>query len=157
MQWRDYYRSLIANFESGASLRRIVLGIFLAPLAPNILLFIVSLASPNHFSEWVWILCLSAIFSYPIVFIIGIPILLGALKFGFVQWYHSLICGALIGLATSYGFARVRAHNDGEDWWSAHLSNPSLTFLFVLWALIVSGSFWVISRPDKFRFKQIGS
>jgi hypothetical protein len=138
-------------------LKRIALGLLAAPMMPIIIigLFLILLHGFDRriFLEGIWVAGFSAIFSYPIAVVLGLPILFAALRYGFVKWYHALAVGLLLSSIPAAFFTFARNWSDAETAWSIARSGVSMAIPCMIWGTIVSIGFWIIARPDKYRAK----
>jgi hypothetical protein len=136
-------------------LKRITLGLLAAPMMPTIIigLFLILLHGFDRriFLEGIWFAGFSAIFSYPIAVIFGLPILFAALRYGYVKRYHALAVGLMLGSIPGSFFGLARNWTGTDTIWSMARSAALMSIPFMIWGAIVSTAFWIIARPDKYR------
>jgi hypothetical protein len=135
-------------------MKRIVVGFLVAPLVPaGVLILFALLVSGSNFraiGEGLWVLFFSALVSYPVAAVFGLPILFFALRYGFVSWYHSIAFGLLIGWVIFALFNSTKTIVQQNGWWTTfHFSDP-LMIMFCVWGATVTLAFWVIARPDHY-------
>jgi hypothetical protein len=135
--------------------KRIALGLLFAPMMPIALIGVVLYLKQGYvrstFLEGIWVAGFSAIFSYPIAVIFGLPILFAALRYGFVKWYHALAVGLMLGSIPGSFFGLARNWTETDTIWSMARSAALMSIPFMIWGAIVSTAFWIIARPDKYR------
>jgi uncharacterized membrane protein len=147
----------VLKCDRGCQLKRMILGFIIAPLVPGLLLFTLGFAvesfSPaklgsSHLGEGVWLILFSSAVSYPVALVIGVPILLLALRNGFVRWYHSALVGLILGLALSVLLSSIVAQSPVAM--NATLGSFLYFLLFGPWGFFVALAFWIVGRPDKY-------
>lgn len=124
--------------------RRLIAGLLLAPLAPGLLLLAVSLF--GAVGEGLWAMKVMAIFAYPTMIILGLPIHLLFKRAGWTRLWPYLIAGALSGLVVSLVvFPSVHIFAPGQG----GASSIAIAVLAAFFGALSALTFWLIVRPQK--------
>jgi hypothetical protein len=145
-----------------ASWFRTVLGFVIAPIAPGMLVVVLTMLragsdalSARGFSGSAWIIGLSAVLGYPIAIVLGLPLHVFFRWRGWNALPIYLLSGAFLGLVVySVYFASVLLNDDSASGLRAlaqQLSHtaPQLIPAGMLSGAVAAASFWLIARPDR--------
>lgn len=123
--------------------KRLVLGLALAPLAPGLLMLALSLLGTP--GEGMWALKLIAIFAYPAMIVVGLPLHLLFQRKGWISLWPYLIAGTLTGAAVAYFvFPTLRGAASG----AASASSIAIAVICAFFGAITAATFWTIIRPN---------
>lgn len=125
------------------NLKRLALGLALAPLVPGVLMLALSmLGNP---SEGIWALKLIAMIAYPAMLIIGLPLHLLFRGKGRTSVSLYLVTGAIAGAAVAYcGFPTLQAAASGAP----TSSSTAIAVICAFFGMITAATFWLIVRPN---------
>jgi hypothetical protein len=125
------------------NLKRLALGLALAPLVPGVLMLALSmLGNP---SEGIWALKLIAMIAYPAMLIIGLPLHLLFRRTGWTSVWPYLVTGAIAGAAVAYCvFPTLQAAASG----ATTSSSIAIAVICAFFGMITAATFWIIVRPN---------
>jgi hypothetical protein len=114
---------------------RQVVAFLLAPLAPGLLVVVTSLF--GNLWEGVWMLKFTAMMTYPIMVVLGLPVHFLLVKCGWTSgWIYTLVAIAAGACVAEAAFG-----------WST--GNPAFMVLGAMFGALIAFAFWVIARPDR--------
>lgn len=121
--------------------KRLVLGLALAPLVPGLLMLVLSLlGNPD---EGMWSLKLIAMFAYPAMIVVGLPLHLLFQWKGWTSAWPYLIAGTLTGEVVAYFvFPTLRGAA------SATASSIAIAAICAFLGAITAAMFWLIVRQN---------
>ncbi|PNS09107.1 hypothetical protein [Solilutibacter silvestris] len=120
--------------------KRLLIGLLLAPLVPGLLMLAISLF--GNPSEGLWSLKLIAMFAYPAMLVVGLPLHLLFQRLGWNNVWPYLLSGAIAGIVVAY-YLFPSVHG---------FANPSSIAIAVICAFfgaITAATFWWIARPSR--------
>lgn len=124
--------------------RRIILGIMLAPLIPGLLMLALSLL--GNPGEGIWALKLTAMFAYPSIIGLGLPLHFLFQRNGWTSAWPYLIAGTIAGVAIAY-FVFPSLHVPGSG--PANASSIAIAAICAFFGAVTATTFWSIARPNK--------
>jgi len=129
--------------------KRLLLGLALAPLAPGLLMLILSLLGTP--GEGLWALKLIVMFAYPVMIVVGLPLHLLFQRKGWTSVWPYLIAGALTGAVVAYFvFPTLRGAANG----AATASSIAIAAICAFFGVITAATFWTITRSNTTKYVQ---
>ncbi|KLD73918.1 hypothetical protein FZ025_00655 [Xanthomonas hyacinthi] len=122
---------------------RVLIGLVLAPLAPGLLMLALSLL--GNAGKGLWALKLIAMFAYPAMIVLGLPIHLLFQRIGWTSVWPYSIAGAFVGaVVTHFVFPTLNA---GQ----ASASSIAIAAISAVFGAIAAATFWLVVRPNNQR------
>lgn len=119
--------------------KHLVMGLALAPLVPGLLMLALSLL--GNPSEGIWALKLIAMFAYPAMIVVGLPLHLLFQRNGWTSVWPYLIAGTLTGAVVAYFvFPTLRVASSGP----ANSSSIAIAAICAFFGAITAATFWMI-------------
>lgn len=129
------------------SIKRLVVGLVVAPVMPGLLMLVLSLFVKP--SEGVWALKFTAMFAYPAMIVVGMPLHLLFQRRGWTSAWSYLITGMLTGALVAYCvFPTLRGVA------SVSASSIAIASICAFLGAIAAAVFWLITRQHRPRYDQ---
>lgn len=144
--------SFMEYFVSMRFNQRRLLAFIVAPLVNSFIFLFISvfLGGENKLNEGIWLFLFTALISYAVTFIAGIPAHLILNKYKFTKLIHYIFTGSLISLLPISYFVIYPVFPKMISLHGPHMMQIALFFSVAQVTVI---SFWLISRPDKLDFR----
>jgi hypothetical protein len=121
--------------------KRLALGLALAPLAPGLLVLALSLLGKP--SEGIWALKLIAMFAYPAMIVLGLPLHLLFQRSGWTSVWPYLIAGTIAGAVVAYFvFPSLQVAGSSP-------SSIAIAAICAFFGAVTAATFWLIAKPNK--------
>jgi hypothetical protein len=126
-----------------------VAGALLAPLAPGLLFFVLSLLGRP--AEGFWALKLSALITYPAMLVLGVPAHLLLVKRGWTTGWSYALTGVVIGIivaAVMVGNVVINNISFAPDPNKSLGPSEAIFIMVALLGALTAWVFWLIAQPN---------
>lgn len=128
--------------------RNPLIGALIAPAAPLIVLWIITLAITGQISDIIQGAHMIFPISYPASLMLGAPVAYMLIKIGKNHWWHYAISGALMSMIAVFIILIIPLTRLGSPFTHWNSLYTTIALMMAASGPIVATTFWAVTRPD---------